>query len=173
MVFYSPTVFLRNYNASNKCKYYHQHHWFGTGGKYILQVTFSHFIPLTLICICYVTLVWLMRFRVQVAPHAASGHKERLTATALTICLVFMVLTTPISVWLVLLGFYIWPKSLLGFKLVFGTVAEFMRMFNYSTNFFIYLSTSRQFRFSAKQLFDRMVTSLNSMTSTVRPPREH
>ena len=104
-------------------------------------------LPLCLTCLCYMMLVALVMRKRNVAPSSnSSAMKERVTKTSLYICLAFMILTTPVAVFVMLNRRNGWNRNPTNFTLVFDTLSNFLRQLNYSVNFFINIATNSQFR---------------------------
>ena len=83
------------------------------------------------------------------------GSKERLTATALYICLSFLVLVSPSAVFVLVKRINNWTFGMPEYARVYDTLVFFIRQFNYSMNFFIYLASNLQFRKATRRLFGR------------------
>ena len=103
-------------------------------------------LPLCLTCICYIIVVLLVMRKRTVAPSSNSNAmKERVTKTSLYICLAFMILTTPVAVFVMLNRRNGWNQNPTNFTLVFDTLSNFLRQLNYSVNFFINVDFCKQY----------------------------
>ena len=125
-------------------------------------------LPLCLTCLCYIILVALVIKKGTVVPSSNnSAMKERVTKTSLYICLAFMILTTPVAVYVMLNRQNGWNRNPTKFTLMFSTLSNFLRQLNYSVNFFINIGTNSQFREAVYQLFKKgKLAPLNSVSNT-------
>ena len=126
-------------------------------------------LPLCLTCFCYIILVVLVMRKKTVAPSSNSiSMKERVTMTSLYICLAFMILTSPVAFFVLLQRTNGWIQKPTNLTLIFDTIANFLRQFNYSVNFFINFGTNSQFRESVYTLFKKgkLANSGNSGRNT-------
>ena len=126
-------------------------------------------LPLCLTCLCYIILVVLVMRKKTVAPSSNSNSmKERVTMTSLYICLAFMILTSPVAFFVLLQRTNGWIQKPTNLTLIFDTIANFLRQFNYSVNFFINFGTNSQFRESVYTLFKKgkLANSGNSGRNT-------
>ena len=114
-------------------------------------------LPLSVTCVCYFLLVVMVIRKRQVAPHSGGVVKEKLTITALYICLAFMVLTSPFAIYIMLSGKKGWLWNPTEASMIFETLALFLQKFNYSVNFFIYVATSSQFRSKVSKLLKKLI----------------
>ena len=113
-------------------------------------------LPLCITCMCYITLVLVVVRKRKVAPQSGGMMvKEKVTTTSLYICLAFMVLTSPVAVYIMLLRLNGWTWNPTNTTLIFDTLTQFLRQFNYSVNFFINVATNPQFRHVVSKLFKR------------------
>ena len=60
-------------------------------------------VPLGVTCLCYLTLVTMVTRNKAVAPTSHSVMKEKVTITSLYICQAFLILTSPVAIYIVLL----------------------------------------------------------------------
>ena len=80
------------------------------------------------------------------------GYKmaDKLTKTAISICVTYLFLTTPVSVYYTI-TFANYTNKSPGFKLA-GAITDTLGMVNYSVNMFLYIVTSRLFRQEIKTM---------------------
>ena len=81
--------------------------------------------------------------------------KERMTATALYICLGFLILTSPSAVFILMMRLNGWLFNMPENVRVYDTFIFFVRSINFSMNFFIYLACNVQFRAATRRLLRR------------------
>ena len=133
-------------------------------GRIILRLVIYHLVPFVGTCICYIILVMKVVSNRKKTEKMTGGDKSKtLLRTAMVICLVFLILTTPHDI-------YSMKTNLkLGFlsrdaTLALGSAGTFLNMINYSINLFLNLGTSTLFRKAAKTLLrlNRSVVPTNS-----------
>ena len=85
----------------------------------------------------------------------SNAATEKLTATALSICLCFMILTTPVAIRILLTRLNYWTPEMAEMVAVYDTFAQFLRQLNYALNFFVYYVSNGQFRKVLKLILGR------------------
>ena len=92
-------------------------------------------LPLCLTFLCYIILVALVMRKRNVAPSCNNNAmKERVTKTSLYICLAFMILTTPVAMFVMLHRRNGWNRNPTKFTLIFDTLSNLLRQLKLSTN---------------------------------------
>ena len=155
----SPAIWMVDYGKP-RCGLLKQFAWYDTLAvrPYIFLSTYN-VVPLMIICTCYIMVVWILKKKQQqVLPHSGATV-QKLTTTAIMICLFFMILTMPTTVSHII-------RHTPNYKpttenLMFHEVAQIFRQLNYGTNFFIYFCCNTQFKRATKKIF-RFGTDVNS-----------
>ena len=114
-------------------------------------------IPLCITCLCYIMLVIQVVRKRKVAPLSGGVMKEKVTSTSLYICLVYLILMSPVALYVMFLCLKGWNRNPTDITLIFDTLTQFLRQFNYSVNFFINMATNSQFRQIVFKLFKRIL----------------
>ena len=144
-------LFLADYSAK-VCTFYPQFKHFATVGRGLIVLIPFNLLPFVILCLCYVILIWKLITSSKDNVSSNSKYVERLTMTSLIICASFFILTSPTAIFILLSRLNGWKnKTPLGPR-VASTSLFLVRLLNYSTNFFICLSTNINFR----QAFFRM-----------------
>ena len=166
----SYLIFMVDYSTTT-CRFLLVFKDFNKTAQGMLFAVGLNLLPLCITCLSYISLVSLVIRKRKVAPQPQSGGimlKEKLTATSLYICLAFMVLTSPVAVYIMLLRLNGWTWNPTNITLIFDTLTQFLRQFNYSVNFFINMATNSQFRHVVSKLFKRNPTgSVNANNSSI------
>ena len=142
----SFSLWIVDYTKPN-CTVHYKFTWVITYSvrAYIFLSTFN-VIPILIISCCYIMVVWILKKKQQqVLPHSGAAI-QKLTTTAIMICLFFTILTMPVTVSLAM----VLDNK---YNQMFHDVSQFLRLLNHGTNFFIYLLCNAQFKTETKKLF--------------------
>ena len=151
----SYMIFMIDYSTTS-CQFLPVFKAFSKTVPGMLFAVGMNLLPLCITCMCYITLVLVVVRKRKVAPQSGGMMvKEKVTTTSLYICLAFMFLTSPVAVYIILLGLNGWILNPTNITLIFDTLTQFLRQFNYSVNFFINVATNSQFRRVVSKLFKR------------------
>ena len=148
----SPAFWMTDY-SSLTCEYRKEFVVYSRKVKgWIVLIVYS-VLPLVLLAICYTILViMVMRARKKRKELGTSETPtDRLTVTAIYICLSFMIFTAPLGIYVVFSRQYGFTRAAPEGAHVARSVIMFWRQLNYSTNLFIYLGTNHLFRRVARQ----------------------
>ena len=132
--------------TSTTCSWRPSFIWFGKYGQAVFLIVFYNVIPLAITCFSYVSLVVLIYAKKDIASGSNNPAKERLTITALYICLGFVVLTSPSLIYISMSRAKGWLFRPTDSSRIFDTSAIVLLNINYSTNFFINLVSNSKFR---------------------------
>ena len=158
----STNLWMVDYSAP-RCFYLEEFEHFYRVGKGTLTLVLFSLIPFGTITVCYGVLVWLVtrknKLKMQLGGNehvsAAEKKSDRLTAMSLYICLAFLLLTGPSHIYILIARKNGWVFKPPEAARAAETFVIFLRQLNYSTNFFIYLISNKQFRNVALAMFTR------------------
>ena len=156
-----------DYGKTN-CKYKAEFLSYAQYGQGTVYITAYHMLPMIITFICYLNLVYLVVRRKNMTS-TSNAAKEKITKTALYICLMFLILMSPGSVYILFSRLKGWIFRPNDSSKIFESIAFFLMELNYATNFFINLGSNVIFRGVAKRLLGRAgsVFPTSNPTSTV------
>ena len=155
----------------SKCIYLDQYTHFHKYGKGTMDLIVNRLLPFTLIAVSYSVVVRaVIGSRRKTTGVTSDTNNQptvnRLTNTALIICLAFLLLTLPGDIISVLKRVYGWKMSAPPEVRVMESLGKFLTVLNYSINFFLNLGTNTQFRLASIGIFTRSTVVFPSSSNS-------
>ena len=140
----------------------------------VVNLVLNNILPLLIVSVCYITIVVSVRRsnkrRIEMTGQTKTQTtNDRLTITALWVCLAFLILVAPSGVFLLLSRIYNLRRNYRHLYKIFDTLVMLLRQINYALNFFLYFISNKQFRNVALRLIrhKRRVAPGSSGVNTV------